>query len=433
MKLKIIVVFFVLILGVILRFHNYDVYPQRGATSDEYTYSFLGVSLLTKGTPISWSHFDYPNKKIVTIDKIIFPIVSPYFDHPPLFGILVGGWSLLFGQNEFDEIKLQTIRLIPFFLSLVSSILLFLLSNKLYGYKVAVWSLIIYSTSVVFVMNNRVVMSETLLTPLLLIALYILASFLRKLNVRMAVVLGIISGLGVLTKMFGIAIFLSIILLMLLEKSKSKLIFIISGIFLLFVSLLLLYGWYYDWNLFLEIQKAQGARLIGPDSLWLFTLSATIVNKIFQDGWYYFGLLSLFFLFTDYKNHKFIIIPSFIYILILVFSLNRTGHSGWYMIPLFPLMCMAIAYVVNQSIKSWQWIIFIFLFMIGMTEIKSIYEEWFGLTNFTYRLLLLIIFLPFILAFVFKWEKLFLFLSNTWFYIFILGNIILTYNYIHPA
>src|SRR3989338_10877768 len=108
---KVFIVFSILLLGFFIRVHNYSIYPQRGATSDEYTYSFLGVSLLKEGIPISWSNFSvYKNKYDMTIRDLYFPIVYPYFDHPPLNGLLVGGLSILLGQDTFVDIDLATIR-----------------------------------------------------------------------------------------------------------------------------------------------------------------------------------------------------------------------------------------------------------------------------------------------------------------------------------
>lgn len=429
---EIIIVLSILFLGLLLRLNNYEKYPQRGATSDEYTYSFLGVSLLTKGIPISWSHFDYPNKKIVIIDNIVFPIVSPYFDHPPLYGLIVGGWAILNGQNTFEKIELKTIRIIPIFFGAVSSLLVYLIAERLYGFKIAIWSLLIFSTTTVYVMNMRIVISETLTTPLLLSSVYIFSKYPKVTN-KKAIILGLLSGMGIMTKIFGMIIFLNTFANLIIEKAKPRVILFATLIFLSFVIALVAYGRYYDLNLFFEIQKAQSSRNIGPDSLWLFTLSSTIVNKVFQDGWYFFGLFALFYLFSDFAKHKLIILPSLIYILILISSLNRTGHSGWYMIPLFPFMSIATAYVLDKAIKSSQYIFFIFLLMIGLTEIKLIYEEWFGLNNFVYRLLLIFVFAPFVFAVILKRFGLFSTLANMWIYIFILGSIILTHNYVHPA
>ncbi len=77
-KLRILLVVLILLVGLILRLHNYSVYPQRGATSDEYSYSFLGVSLLTKGVPVSWSAVSaYKHRSDLTIKNINFPSAGP--------------------------------------------------------------------------------------------------------------------------------------------------------------------------------------------------------------------------------------------------------------------------------------------------------------------------------------------------------------------
>src|SRR3989304_7973425 len=164
------ILFVVLILlgSLVLRLHNYTVYPQRGATSDEYSYSFQGVSLLTQGIPISWSAFTaYRNRFDLTIDTIYFPMVSPYFDHTPLNGIVTGGWAILFGENSFEKITLGTIRLVPIILSMISSVLVFLLAQRLYGYDTGIWALVIYASVTTFVMNGRVVLAENLIAPIL--------------------------------------------------------------------------------------------------------------------------------------------------------------------------------------------------------------------------------------------------------------------------
>ncbi len=429
---KAILVLFILIGAFFLRLHNYAVYPQRGATSDEYTYSFLGVSLLTKGIPISWSHFGaYRNKEIINIQKINFPIVSPYFDHPPLFGLLVGGWSLMFGQDTFEKVDLKTIRFVPIILSTISSLFVFLIGNRLYNFKIGIWALLIYSTTTFFILNSRVVVAENLLTPFFLFSIYIYLS--KKLSIRKIILLGVLGGLGIWTKVIGASVFLANALFLLAERYKWKMIAISTCIFLLFVAAFIGYGFYFDKDLFWEVQGMQSERNIGPNTLWTYTLQALIVNKPYLNGWYFFGLFCLFFLFSDVKKHKAIIIPSFIYFFLLLLSLTQFGHSGWYMIPLYPFMSLAIAYVISEGIKKASWIIFLFAIYIGVSEMQYVYEPIFGLTSFQYRLFSVLLIAPFVASYAFRMESFSRFLGNFWFYAFIIGNIIATRLYMHPV
>lgn len=432
-KLGFLFVILILFFGVLLRLHNYTVYPQRGATSDEYTYSFLGISLIKEHKPVSWSFFPgYKNKTNLTIKGIYFPIVSPYFDHPPLYGLLVGGFSVLMKQDTFSKVDLGTIRLIPIFLSLISSFLIFLIGKKLYGYKTGVWALLIFSTATFFIMNTRVVVAENLLTVFFLLGVYLFSLFQNKITAKRAIILGILSGLSLWTKFLGIALFLSLAFLFIEEKINWKRIYIFLIVFLLFFIGFLAYGYYFGWDLFLKIQFEQSGRVIGPQTLWNIIVNPVIVNKIIFDGWFFFGLFAFFASFLDFKRNKFLIVLPAFYFFLLLTSLNKEGASGWYFIPFFPFISLSIANLLQKGIKNKDWIIFLFIIFIGFTQIQYIYEQMFGLLPSVYRLLIFIMLAPLLFLILLRKEKLFQIVSQFWFYIFILGNIFMTLNYVHP-
>jgi len=432
-KGKILLIILVLLFSLLLRLHNYAIYPQRGATSDEYTYSFLGVSLLTKGKPISWSNFPaYKEVTNLTIRGIYFPIVSPYFDHPPLNGLLVGGFALLFGQNSFEKITLEVIRIVPIILATISSILVFLIAKKLYGYKIALWSLIIFSTVPAFVMNMRVVFAEDLLTVFFLLAILLFIS-VRQVTQKTAVFLGVLAGLSLLTKIAGLSVFFFLLLLFLHQNAKKKYVAIFSLVFLFFVGILLLYAFYFDWNLFWEIQSTQSTRNIGPNTLLILTTMTTIVNKIVPDGWYFFGFLSFFTSFWDFGKNKFLLIPGVVYFLFLLLSMTQEGNSGWYMIPLFPIFSILIAKFVFDSLSKPSFAFMLFLIFIGWNHVHYLLEVPFGLTPIRFRLVTLLIFLPFLVLYIRHQEKAYAVLGEVYFYLFIATNFFLSYNYIHPA
>lgn len=433
-KLQILLVISVLFIGLIIRLHNYSIYPQRGATSDEYSYSFLGVSLLTKGVPISWSAVSgYKHRSDLTIKNLYFPIVYPYFDHPPLNGLLVGGWALLFGQDTFSKIELSTVRLVPVFLSMMSSVFVFYLGFHLYNFKTGLWALLIYSTTVIFVMNGRVVLAENLLTPLLLGAIYLFYSFIKNMTFKKAMAIGILCGLALWTKELGIAVFLSMLYLFIAEKIKIKLTVALTITSLSFMLLYFLYGAYYDWEVFKAVISIQSDRVIGPETLLYVTSTPIIINKIYYDGWYFLGFISFFLSFVDYKKHRFVLIPAFIYFLLMIFSLTEKGEMGWYLIPLFPFMALFTANFLVDGLEKKNWAIFLLLIFIGLHEVQYLFRANFGLTSMQFRVILISMFAPFILAFVFRKEKLFVKLGNAAFYAFIAGNVLLTYNYVHPA
>lgn len=428
------VIVVILLLGLILRLHNYETYPQRGASSDEYSYSFLGVSLLTKGIPISWSAFPaYKNLEHLTINKIYFPIVYPYFDHPPLNGLLVGSFALLNNQDTFEKIELKTIRLVPIFLSFITMILVFLLTNKLYGYKTGAWALFIYATTTIVIMNSRVVFAENLLTPLFLEAVYLFVLFKNKLDYKKSILFGLLAGASFWTKELGIVVFFTLVFLFLHERIKLKYILVFFLVSILIMLGYVAYGIYYDKDVFFQILALQSEREIGPKTLSYLMSTPIIVNKIYYDGWYFLGLLSLFLTLFDFKKHKMIVIPTMSYFLLMIFSLTQEGEMGWYMIPLFPFMAIASAALFVEGITKQSWFVMLMMLFIGLYNIRYLFEANFGLAPIQFRTMMIILFLPFLISAVFRKERLFSFLSQFWFYFFILTNSIMSYTYIHPA
>lgn len=435
MSFKILIVS-VLFLGLFLRIHNYTSQPPRGASSDEYTYTFLGMSLLQKGVPISWSYLPgyltYGDHKELTIDHIYFPLVWPYFDHPPLNGLLVGGWSLLNGETSFEKVKISTIRQVPIALSVISSILLFLIALKLYGKKTAFWSLIIYSTGTLFVLETRTVFAENLLTPLFLLSITLYLNFRRYLKMKHIFILAFLSGLSFWAKELGIVVLFSTLFLMIYEKIKLNLILafvLLSG---LFCATYLLYGYYYNWDLFLATFAFQSLREIGPNTFIMLFFSPYVVNKLYFDGWYILGFISFFVAFLDLKKFHYILIPSFAYFMLMLSSLTQHGEMGWYMIPMFPFFSILTAEILTDSIKKKTGYILVVGIVIGMYIIRYYYEAKFGLPNYIFRLLLAMLMGPLFALYILRKQQLFSVLSNLLFYALILMTIYITYYYIHP-
>ena len=433
-KIKLLILLLVLFLGLILKLHNYSIYPQRGATSDEYSYSFQGVSLLTKGVPISWSAFtQYENLRHLTIDKLYFPIVYPYFDHTPLNGIVVGAWAKAFGENTFEKIQLKTIRIVPIIFSTISSLLVFLIGFKLFNYKTAIWALLIYSTTTIFSIHGRVVLAENLVTPLLLTSIYAFINFHKKINAQRTLILGTLAGLTFWAKELGVAGFLSLLYFFLSEKLKIKYTLLLIAAFLFFVGLYIAYGTYFDAEVFWKIFGQQSARSIGPDTLAYILANPIIVNKFYNDGWYFLGFFAFFASFLSYEKYKFIIVPAAIYFLLLLSFLTQKGEMGWYIIPLFPFMSLFMAKFLTEQTQKVGFGIFPLLIFVGLYFVEYVYKANFGLTPFQFRTSLVILFLPVMLTVIFRKEIVYKFLSHFWFYVFIGANILLTYNYVHPS
>ncbi len=431
MKWKILIVG-ILCLGILLKLHHYTEYPQRGATSDEYTYAFLGLSLLREKLPISWSYFSYPKQYDVTINGTHFPLVFPYFDHPPLAGIITGGWALLRGEDTFMKVSLATIRLVPIVSTSISAFLLFFLAKNLYGTQVGLWSLVIYSIVPLFVVSHRVAVSENILTALFLAALLVYTKMKRRFTAKGLFFLSLLSGISFWTKESGLAVFVSLFILLWQDRVKVQTLVRFTAPFFCLVMFYVIYGSLYDGALFWEIISIQSNRDIGPQTLWYLLSTPITINKIYQDGWYYFGFISAISLLWD-RRHANITLPFFTYLILLVLTLTKEGQSGWYLIPLFPFLAIAAGYSIVTSIEKRSLYFLMFLLFIGLFLVQQFFVPVFGLVPFQLRLLTAILIVPILFGWRFLRKNEFQRLAYSWVTLLAFGTIVVTLIYKHPA
>ena len=281
-------------------------------------------------------------------------------------------------------------------------------------------------------MQTKFVFAENLLTPIFLGAILFFLHVKGRMRISHVIILGFLAGLAFWTKELGIAVYGSLIALFFYEKLKLKQVFILTFISLSIISLYLVYGYYYNWELFSAIVFAQGNRDLGPTTLNMLFFNPVIVNKQYFDGWYLLGFVSFFASFADIKKHIYILLPSSVYFFLMLFSLTSHGEMGWYMIPLFPIFSLLSGNLLCNNVKKNGAFIIPVVVFVGLFIIRYYYQAKFGLPNSVFRLLLISMFAPLFITFIFRKETLFRILSNLWFYLLILGTIYITYYYIHP-
>ena len=134
-------------LGIFLRHDNFQTIPRHGATFDEFAWAWLGINLIQQQTPISWSSQpQYNNRAHLIYQGAAFWIVKPYLEHPPLFGLVAGGFAILNGAKDMYSVTLPIIRPLSLILGAFSILMIFLLSKEIYGRKVALVSSLLYAT-----------------------------------------------------------------------------------------------------------------------------------------------------------------------------------------------------------------------------------------------------------------------------------------------
>src|SRR3990167_8868401 len=211
--------FLIVVLGFLLRSHNLYTWPREGATFDEYAWTWLGINLIQKQTPISWSSQpQYTNREHLTYRGAAFFLVRPYLEHPPGFGLVAGSFALLNGARDMYDVDIKTIRPFAVILGLTSIALVFLLAKDLYDRKTAFIASLLYATIPTVAIGSRIVQNENFFIPLFLLALLFTSKYLKNKNSLYRNLAAVICGLLILSKVPWIAAAGSIVLIFLYLK-----------------------------------------------------------------------------------------------------------------------------------------------------------------------------------------------------------------------
>lgn len=376
-----------LILAAVVRFHKYAEFPVVGETADEYAWTMLGASLIETGEPASWSQFDAYKDNQVT-DVVMknpqtgarFPIVRPVFDHPPLFGLVPGFAQAIRGEWSVAP-SAKVIRLPVIFFGILNVLLLYLISKHFFKEPLAQFvPAVIYATAPLFVFSSRLVVAENMLSTLTLLVIYLLVGM--KASKKQFWLLVLVSAAAVLTKMSGVAIPVAIIAYGWSQKQDAWKAGIL-GLILGFVAFML-YGAFFNWELFVNVFSTQAGRNIGLATLHtrLF-LHPAIVDKFYVDGWLIAGLAATVLVFFKAPKQFLSVKLFFLSTLMFIFFFvgEQTFH-GWYDFQYYPLLCLCLGYVVVEMLRDKNYL------LLGLLWIMLLPMLRFGLmsTNLYYLL-----------------------------------------------
>lgn len=424
-KVNILFLILIIVIGFWLRSFNITNTPRHGATFDEFAWTWLGINLIQHRVPISWSSQpQYENKKHLIYQGAAFWIVKPYLEHPPLFGFVAGASALLSGAKDMYSVTLTNMRPLSLALGLLSITALFLFTNSLYGRTIALISTILYATVPTIVIGSRIVQNENFLIPFWLLTLYLINKYLRTQKLWMRNVAAIIAGLLVLAKIPWVVVAMSLGMI-LLYKGKWKDALFVGIVAIGFFSLFVVYGIYFDKQLFFDLWRLQAARYdISFDGLYSIFTNPLLVDRYYLDGWILFGWLSIFFISKDLKKHAFVLLPFIGYFAFYVFAIPNEPAHGWYRYPFYPFLLISSAIVLKQEWEKLSFVSIFFLFIVGFALLHNVWKEAFGFSFIVYRTFIFLTTVP-ILYFLWRSKngrlpKLFFLF---WFAIFILFNI----------
>lgn len=420
-----IVVFF---LGIILRHLSSNTLPRHGATFDEFAWTWLGINLIQKHQPISWSSQpQYKDRFHLTYQGAAFWIVKPYLEHPPLFGLVAGSFAMLNGAKDMYDVTLSKIRPLALILGTFSVFMIFLLSKEIYGKEVALISTVLYATIPTIVIGSRIVQNENFLIPFWLLSLYLLLKYLKSNKKRFRNTAAVLAGLLSLAKAPWLVVGLSL-LMVLSFRNKWRDAFIVGVITLAFFSLFIVYGFYFDRELFINLWKLQIARYdISFSGFFSIFKDPLLVDRFYLDGWIYFGWFSIMLLMKNLRRNFLIVIPFIAYLVTFIFGIPNEPAHGWYRYPFIPFIIISLAVVLYEEIKKISPLSLVLILFVGLSLLSNTWQVSFGFSYWVYRLFILLAFVSVALP---LWKLKKINPMILWILFFVLLNIWSVFNYI---
>lgn len=383
-KLLLVVILF---LGFYLRANNINTWPRKGATFDEYAWTWLGINLIKEHVPVSWSpHPQYKEAKDITYQKTHFRVVKPFLEHPPLFGLVAGGFALSAGVKDMYSLDIGNIRGLALILGTFSIFVVYLFTSEMYSKKTALLSSLLYATVPTIVVGSRIVQNENFFIPFWLISLFFLSKYLKTKKTLYRNIAISICSLLILAKIPWIAGSLSILGILLFYKKYKDAAYVLIGVSIALIAYLL-YGYLYDFDLFIRLWRLQAARYdITFDSIYALFQKPYLVDRFYTDGWIFFGWFSFVLLtLSQLKKNVFIILPLLSYFLIFLAGIPDEPGHGWYRYPFYPFLVIAIALFFKEYFMKNLIATFLLFVLIGTSLLQLTWEKTFGFSFIIFR------------------------------------------------
>jgi len=382
MKIRTITIFIIILfIGTLLRYHNLTVWPREGATFDEFAWTFQGLSILSTGTPTSWSpHRAYKNRKeYINPRGANFMLVTPYLEHPPLFGLIAGISARLNGVRTFDEVSIKNIRHLSLVLGIISIVAIYCFSSSLYGHTIGLIAMGIYSIVPTITIGSRLVQNENFFIPLFLSCLYLANEYVKTKNKQYLIGSAIIASIAPLAKMPWIAAPIAVICLFLYKKFyKEAIVITISTS--IWITAWLIYGFSIDKEVFMNLWQLQLARYaMAFDSMFVLFRDPIITDRFLVDGWIYLGWAAMIWIMAkDMKQHAALVFGFLAYFAMFVFAIPSETLHGWYRYPFYPFLTVALAVFAHEHINKNYFVSAISFVVVGLSMLASSWERSLG-------------------------------------------------------
>jgi len=369
---------------------------------DEKTWLMVGTSLIDTGQPTTWSIFVGAYSKAGA--DINTESVTPYLDHPPLFSLLVGGWAHFWGETDTNNLNWELVRVPMIVISLATIILTYLFVRRAFGKTMALFTLTAFVFFPSHVISSRIIAAEHMIGLLLMLGLYLFAVFATTKNERVKKVTGgamiFLCLVSLLFKLSAIVVPATLCFLA-LYKRQWKLGTALSLASLASVLIYMGYGYYYNWEAFVNVLFAHQVRPQSFVHFWTIFTLLDIGHFPFWDPSIIIGLAGAVGLVAasprKNDNRMYIFIP-LLFNSLLFMMIAPVEAYGWYKYSLYPLMAIGLGYVFFQLYKQRVAWYILFLPLLGlMLQNSGLVGNQFGM-----RLIVIIIYLLLLLSIIFR-------------------------------
>lgn len=368
--IKILLLLGILFFALILRKKNFAEIPIPGQSVDEYSYSWVGLSLIKIGMPVGISGIGgYKNNLpvYINVDRFFQTVSSgdpliinyPWMDHPPLLGLITGGYAYLTGVRVFEDTSTFIIRKPIIIISSISVLLLMIYCWINFNFVTAVISGLLYATTPLIVLSGRMIQAENAIIPCLLACMICISLYLKKKKDYWLVLSALLAGISTLFKLTGVVCYLFVFLALLNNYKSWKGNFLRDMKFFLAISLpisflFVIYGSVYGVDNFKNILLSNYNRFygIGPNSLIELIRNQRLTQHKFLPeasiicGWFVFlGLII-----KQRKNLgvNLTILAIFAYLIIYIFFGSQP--YGWYTFIFWPLLIILLAKFISNGL-----------------------------------------------------------------------------------
>lgn len=344
----IVSIILIVILGAILRLHDYSVVPFHGETMDPYQEVWNGYHILSGEGPKSWEGVTFisahknENKKFIRWAGDGFTLVKGYISHPPLFSIFAAIPPIICGAKDFLDCRFTTFNLTPVFFSTLTIILVFLVSFKIYrSNTISIIASLIYATVPLFVASGRLAKGDCLFALALISGVFCILKYIEIQKKKYVIFAGILTGVSFWSKETGICAII-IFPLLLCQKGYVKEACITAGIGLFLDAGYLIHNYLINPEVFVKILSIRsGHHSTKFDFVLRFLKEPKLAMAYAGFGigyllWFWFVMV-----YSMGKRHLTVPITAFIFLMTLCALADYKEVYGWYHMPLYPFLAIA--------------------------------------------------------------------------------------------